>query len=252
MEIADDLPKLDGYYLECQFIKGIWLEEHGSWEEAERFYAALPEDPDFLDEFAMAADHSRGVALENLGRWEEAVEAMLLHRDQRKVEVAVGQHILRAGLLQAAMGKHEEALETWALLKDVPADLYEEQEYAREIREAIGMVANADATLALWKRTDAWWEESFVPFCAKLDQPGDERLGFVFTTLELEPLEPGNHHRVQGRGRRGDPGPNPALGQPGPLPSHAASQGLPGILQSPAREDAQAAEGMRGSASWDS
>lgn len=161
VKLTDRIPHGDGNYWECQFVKAFWLEARERFEEAVEVYAAMPDDPDFDPDFNTSAAHRQGLVLEKLGRWDEAVVCYRRVEDQRRTLVSVVHHLVRAGILLVNLEREEEALEVFALFRDVPRSLYEESELRLLVEESLLLADNAEKTRQFWQASRAAWAEGF-------------------------------------------------------------------------------------------
>ena len=156
------LPKGDEHHWEARFVEARFHEEFEEWKKAQLIYQAMIEDGQFHPDYDQAAWHRLGKVLELQGEIEEAVKCYRHFAHERKSYAAVVESLLRAGLLNASLGKREEALDTWKLLADVPAGTYEDSAMSNEIAEAVILAEQRDQTLEQWRRTETWWNEHFL------------------------------------------------------------------------------------------
>jgi len=158
------IPHQDDNYWDCQFTTAEWHQEQNDWKKSEEILRVMPQDPLFNDEFAASAWRRRGIALEHLGEWEEAVKVHL-HLEGKKMDSEKScDQLMRAGWILARLGRFDEALETWSLLKEVPKTLYESLDDADLIEEAVVLAAMPEKTKAYWKQTEKWWEGTLKPY----------------------------------------------------------------------------------------
>lgn len=165
--IAEKLPPSDDHYWEALYTKTSWLEARERWKDMVAIYSGMLDHPEFPSDYHLAAFHGRGIALEKLALWKEAVASHLQAGEERRDDLRGAHSQLRAGLLQAQLKLDEEALATWAKLKDVPVNLYEEDRLQGPIAEAILMSDRPKETRAFWVKSRHWWRDSFLPLCSK-------------------------------------------------------------------------------------
>jgi len=174
--LTEKLPTIDDNHWESQFTLALWHEEAQRWQEAIKIYEMMHNHQDFPDDFSHSSWHRHGKALERLGKWQEAITSHLKYKDERRGDYLVCYHIVRAGHIYLRMGKIDDAIKTWKLLKDVDASTWEDESPQTNIEEAIYFVDHEEKARAHWKSSATWWKESFLPAWKKLGYSPHESL----------------------------------------------------------------------------
>jgi len=162
--LCDLIPHQDDNHWETLFAVADWHQGRDDWKKAEEIFHTMTRDPLFNEEFAASAWRRRGIALEHLGKWEEAVKVHLHLKDQKMESGKSCDQLMRAGWIQARLGKPDEALKTWSLLEEVPKSLYESLDDSELIGEAVLLAGMPEKTKSYWKRTEQWWSETLADY----------------------------------------------------------------------------------------
>lgn len=162
--LSEKIPRQDDQYWECRFLVANRLMRTGKSEEVDKLCRSMREDPLFKDHFDLPLWALQARVNEQLGKWPEAVEAHLKLKDQRMVLGMACSSLLRAGWIQARLGKYDEALTSWKLLGEVPKTCYQLEQDKEFIMEAILLSGTPEKTKNFWKSTNEWWKKSVVKF----------------------------------------------------------------------------------------
>ena len=154
LELCDQLPKTNNYYLEGRFLRAKTLAAAGETAAESEVYVDLLESGLLTsDAFLIAATFRLGSSLERQGKLGEARDRYLqLQRFTDRYAVA-NDALLNAALISLELDQRDQAVEILEQLAETGENILEASPHGRQIRS---MTSLPDPQ-AYWAAGDMWW-----------------------------------------------------------------------------------------------
>ncbi|QQL44164.1 DUF3857 and transglutaminase domain-containing protein [Sulfuriroseicoccus oceanibius] len=157
--LGEQIPFSNSNRWEFDFIRAKWLFHDKNWQQAIEMFQAQRAHPEFNTDFRSSSIYQEGQCHEFLGAWDKAIDCYLQLKGSHTTLPTAATAVMRAGVLQAREGRHDEALATWTLLHDVPESVITRSSAEVDLKEAIKLSKRPEALLNYWKAAEQWWQK---------------------------------------------------------------------------------------------